>query len=217
MAMTKGMTLIELMISVSVLSIISILGIIALQSSVRMQSLAMAEDEINSDLRNTINQLNDIVRQAYTEASVTATPPISPPGVESIQVLDNGKSIRFYLPERVNTPAFVRGRGPITISFENEDTSSPGQEGNAILDPGEDLNRDGALTRRLVVIEGNNRRPIGSANCISDVEFRLLPDRSNSSNHMKVLSVRLAGTKRLGPGLGTLIRSEIHTTIPLEN
>lgn len=207
-----GMTLIEVMISAGLLSIVSLLSFLALQSSVKSTSLAFAQNQIDSALRDTFNELTNLVKQAYTEISTNVTPPIAPPGAEPIQVINNGRGIRFFLPVRVNTPAFIQSSEPIVITQENEDVNS-----NAILDPGEDINNDGTLNRRLIAQRGNTSRVIGGANCISDVRFQLIPDRSNSVNQMTVLYVYLEGTMRIGPGEGPLIRSELTGTIKLEN
>ncbi len=209
-----GMTLIEVMISTGLLAIISILGFLALQSSVKSSSLAFAQNQIDSALRDTFNELTNLVKQAYTTVSTDVTPPIAPPGVEPIQITSDGRGLRFYIPVRVNTPAFFQSSGPILVNYENEDTGNPP---NAILDPGEDTNNDGVLTRRLVIQRGDTTRVVGSANCISNVRFQLLPDRSDTSNQPTVLYVYLEGSMRMGPGEGPLIRSELSGTIKLEN
>lgn len=212
-----GFTLIEMTISVALLGIISLLSFIALQSSVKSSSLAAAQNDIDSALRDTFNEFSGIVKQAYTTESTDVTPPTAPNGVEAIQIQDEGRSIRFFIPAPVNTPALVQASQAITIRHENEDHSSEENPPNAILDADEDTNNDGTLTRRLIMIQGNNQRVIGSANCISDVEFQLLPDRSNTSDQPTVLYVYLEGTKRMGPGMGPLIRAELTGTIKLEN
>ncbi|HOV31890.1 MAG TPA: prepilin-type N-terminal cleavage/methylation domain-containing protein [Candidatus Hydrogenedens sp.] len=212
-----GFTLIEMTISVALLGIISLLSFIALESSVKSSTLAAAQNEIDSALRDTFNGLSEVVKQAYTTESTNVTPPTAPNGVEPIQVQNEGYSIQFFIPVPVNTPALIQASQPITIMYENEDHSSEENPPNAILDDGEDTNNDKALTRRLVMIQGNNRRVLGSANCISNVEFQLLPDRSNSSDQATILYVYLEGSKRMGPGMGPLIRAELSGTIKLEN
>ncbi len=212
-----GMTLIEITISAGLLSIISILGFLALQSSVKSSSLAFAQNQIDSALRDTFNELTNIVKQAYTSLSTDVTPPIAPQGVEPIQVINEGRGLRFYIPVRVNTPAFFQSSGPILITYENEDIGNETNPPNGILDPGEDTNNDGVLNRRLIIQQGNTTRVIGSTNCISDVRFELLSDRSDTSNQLTVLYVYLEGTMRIGPGEGPLIRSELSGTIKLEN
>lgn len=212
-----GFTLIEVSISIALMGIISLLSFLALQSSVKSSTLSYAQNEIDSDLRNTFNELSELVKQAYTEVSTDVTPPVAPAGAEAIQVTSNGKGLRFFVPVPINNPALVQSSQPILIQYENEDRSSQGTPPNAILDSGEDTNSDRALTRRLVMVQGNNRRVIGSANCISNVEFQLLPDRSDSSNAPTLLYVFIEGTKRMGPGEGPLIRAELSGTIKLEN
>lgn len=213
----EGFTLIEVSISIALMAIISLLSFLALQSSVKSSSLTSTQNAIDSDLRNTFNELATLVKQAYTEVSTNVTPPIAPPGVEPIRVINEGRGLRFFIPIRTDTPAFVQASQPLIVQYENEDRSSEGSPPNAILDDGEDTNGDRTLTRRLVLIQGNNRRVIGSANCISNVEFRLLPDRSNVSEAPTVLYVYLEGTKRMGPGEGPLIRAELSGTIKIEN
>ncbi len=208
-----GYTLIEVTISVALMGIISLLSFMALQSSVKSSSLNYAQNEIDSDLRNTFNALSEIVKQAYTEVSTNVTPPVAPAGAEAIQVTNEGKGLRFFVPVPVNTPVMVRASEAMIVQYENEDRSPA----NAILDPGEDTNSDRALTRRLVLVQGNNRQVIGSANCISNVVFQLLPDRSDKDNSLTLLYIYLEGTKRMGPGEGPLIRAELSGTVKLEN
>lgn len=212
-----GFTLIEVSISMALMGIISLLSFLALQSSVKSSSLSYAQNEIDSSLRNTFNELSELVKQAYTEVTTNVTPPTAPAGAEAIQVQNNGRGLRFFLPVPTNTPAFVRASQPLLVQYENEDRSIGGIPPNGILDPGEDTNGDRALTRRLIMIEGNNRRVIGSANCISNVEFRLLPDRSDRENTNTLLYIYLEGTKRMGPGDGPLIRAELSGIVKLEN
>lgn len=213
----QGFTLVEVTISVALMGIISLLSFLALQSSVKSSSLSFVQDKIDSDLRNTFNELSKLVKQAYTEVSANVTPPIIPTGAGVIQIQNEGKGLRFFVPVPVTTPAFIQSSQPITILFENEDRSVGGIPPNALLDNGEDTNGDRALTRRLVMVQGNNHRVIGSANCISNVEFQLLPDRSDTSNSLTLLYVYLEGTKRMGPGVGPLIRAELSGIIKLEN
>ncbi len=213
----QGFTLVEVTISVALMGIISLLSFLALQSSVKSSSLSYVQNEIDSDLRNTFNELSELVKQAYTEVSANVTPPTMPSGAEAIQIQNEGRGLRFFVPVPVTTPAFIQSSQPITVLFENEDRSAGGVPANALLDDGEDTNGDRALTRRLVMVQGNNRRVIGSANCISNVEFQLLPDRSDSSNTPTLLYIYLEGTKRMGPGEGPLIRAELSGTIKLEN
>ncbi len=212
-----GFTLIEVTISVALMGIISLLSFLALQSSVKSSSLSYVQNEIDSDLRNTFNELSELVKQAYTEVSTNVTPPTAPAGAEAIRIQNEGRGLRFFVPVHINTPAFVQSSQPILILYENEDRSIGGTPANAILDNGEDTNGDKALTRRLVMVQGNNRRVLGSANCISNVEFQLLPDRSDSTNAPTLLYIYLEGTKRMGPGEGPLIRAELSGTIKLEN
>lgn len=212
-----GFTLIEVTISATLIATISLLSFLALQSSVKSASLSYVQNEIDSDLRNTFNELSELVKQAYTEVTTNVTPPVAPPGAEAIQLQNNGQSLRFFVPVPVNTPEFVQSSQPILVQYENEDRSSEGVPPNAILDVGEDTNGDGALTRRLVMIQGDNRRVIGSANCISNVEFQLLPDRSDKENTPTLLYIYLEGTKRMGPGEGPLIRAELSGIVKLEN
>ncbi|HOQ32515.1 MAG TPA: prepilin-type N-terminal cleavage/methylation domain-containing protein [Candidatus Hydrogenedens sp.] len=212
-----GFTLIEVTISIALMGIISLLSFLALQSSVKSSSLSYAQNEIDSDLRNTFNELSELVKQAYSEVSTNVTPPTAPAGAEAIQVQNNGKGLRFFIPVPVNTPAFLQSSQPIVVQYENEDRSSEGVPPNAILDDGEDTNGDRALTRRLVMVQENNRRVIGSANCISNVEFQLLPDRSDKENTPTLLYIYLEGTKRMGPGEGPLIRAELSGIVKLEN
>ena len=83
---------------------------------------------------------------------------------------------------------------PIRFRYINEDTN-----GNAALDPGEDVDGDGALTRRIVRMQDINgdgdeddpgeQRPLAAANDLSDVQFALDADHS-------LLTIRLEASAR---------------------
>ena len=212
-----GFTMLEVTISMSLLSIVALLGFVVLRGSTESAALTQAKGEVQAGVRDAMTAITAEVRAAYTQRTVDAVPPIAPRDTDSIVVSAAGDEITFQVPVRLDTPEMVRSSTPITIRYENEDTYETGIGFNAILDPGEDLNEDGLLTRRLVRTQNGLSTVLGATNNISGVQFQLLPNQSNRNNQMTTLYIWLEASKRYGPGPGKMVRAQLETTIALEN
>lgn len=214
----SGYSLIELSISVALLSIVSLLGFMAIASSTGSAALAQAKGDVQGNLRDVMAELTSIVRQAYTQRTVDSVPPMAPPNTASIMLGTSGQvSVIFQVPEPSNAPGMVNSSAPITILYENEDKPDSTGKPNGLLDAGEDTNSDGMLTRRLVLTQGDVTRVIGGANDIGQVQFQLLPSIAAGNNQLTTLRIFLESTKRFGQGTGTLMRAQIESTVHLEN
>ena len=60
-------------------------------------------------------------------------------------------------------------------------------------------------------------RVLGASNDISDVEFTLLPNQNSDDERLTTLQIRLESVKRYGAGRERLVRSELVSSIHLEN
>jgi len=211
-----GYTLLEVTLSISLLTVVSLLGFVVLKTSTESAALASAKEEMQAGLRDAMAAISADVSVAYSERSTDAEPPLSPSGVESMNVSEDGRSIVFQVPEPSQDSRMVIGSAPITIILENEDRmEGTTGEGNARLDPGEDENGDGVLTRRLVRTDADGTTVLGAANCIADVQFQLQPAVAGGAS--TVLWVQLTGSKRYGQGEGRLIRAQLQSAITMTN
>jgi len=140
-----------------------------------------------------------------------------PEGTESIQIADGATGITFQVPEPTFGPDMAAPSAPITIAYENEDIGEGSLGGNGLLDPGEDVNEDGALSRRLVRSQGGVTTVLGGANNISAVAFQLVPNQSATDNNLTSLVIRLEATKRYGPGWRYVVHEILESTVDLKN
>lgn len=216
--MTKqdGFTLLEMTFAVSILAIVGALSFVALQGSTEATSLTSAKAEVQANLRNVVTALSSEVRLAYTDKTIAGLDPqFVPESAQAIQVSADGLSVTFTRPEKTGNSQLVDSTSPITYRFENEDglNSKPV---NGKLEPGEDANGDGMLTRRMVRIQNGQTEVVGGVNDISDVQFQLRPDVLDN-NFNTTLYIRLQSSKGYGPNQKHLVRAQTETTLHLQN
>lgn len=215
MKMNSGYTLIEMTMSVALMSIVSLLTFVALQSTTQSSNLNGAKEQIAADLRQTMLAVTGEVRQAYTARTVDADPPIAPAEAFAVTIINGGKGIRFCVPEPVDGSVHPAPSDSITIEFQNEDVQGGA---NALLDGSEDTNGDGVLTRRLVRRVGASVEVLGASNNISDVTFSLEANSSEANDILNTLVVQLQGSKKQGVGDDQfLVSSAMESRIALEN
>ncbi len=212
----SGFTLLEMMLSISILTIVGLLGFIVISSSTESAELARAKSEIQAGLRDVMAAITSEAREAYTQRTVAATPPRAPAGVAGIQVGEDNDRITFQTPVRTDGPQMVVGSTPIIIALENEDTDT-GNGPNALLDPGEDTNNDGVLNRRVVRIQNGKQEVLGASNDISGLRFELRPNQNAFDNTPTTLYVWMEATKRYGSGLKHIVRAELESSIDIKN
>jgi len=206
----SGYTLLEVSIATAILTIVSLLGFIVLRSSTDSANLSRAQGGVQQNLRSVMTSVATEVRSAYTERTVDSL--VAPEDAEAITVSDEGRSITFMVPEPDGTHPIPQPSAPITIRYENEDANQ-----NGVLDAGEDADGDGALTRRLVRVQGPDTRTIGASNDISNVQFALLPNREEGDDRLTTLQITLESNRRFGPGNERTVRAELESSIHLEN
>lgn len=210
MHQSKGFTLLEISLSMAILSIVSLLGFIVVRGSTEQASLSQAKSDVQAGLRGVMSELTGELRTAYTERIEHSL--VVPANVEAVVVEDGGQSITYQVPQQVNTPELVTGSDPITIRFVNEDANENGR-----LDQGEDTDGDGALSRRLVREQGGVTRVVGATNDISAVSFQLLPNRNADDDRLTSLRIWLEASRNYGQGRQKSIAAEFETTIDLKN
>ncbi len=212
MIQRKGYTLVEVMVSMGILSIISLLGYVAINSSVESAQVTDTKAGVQAGLRDAMNTLVGEVRTAYTNRVIDSD--AAPEDVEMITVGEGGTSLVFQVPSVTGESPIPAASSSININWENEDTG--GGEANGILDAGEDANDDGALTRRLVRTQDATVEYLGSANNISGVLFTL-ETNDDDDNPQTTLRIWLEASKRIGGNDGPLVQSVLESTVQLVN
>lgn len=207
---TRGFTLLEVLVSMSVLSIVSLLGFIVIRSSYESQALVEAQGAVQRELRDVMSALTADLELAYAPPKTQSV--TNPEGVEPIVAAPDQHSVQFYRPVPDTSAQGFRWTGPITLLFEHEDTND-----NGLLDAGEDANSDGILTRRIVRQVGENATPVGSANHLSSVRFELLENSDPNDARMTRLRIHLEASTRYGPGMGLIARGELESEIQFLN
>lgn len=208
-----GFTLLEMMVSVSILTVVSLLTFVALQSSARSNVMNAAKEEVASNLRDVLMAINAEVRQAYSTRTVNAAPPIAPEDAFAIEITNGGKGLRYCIPQPAADSPVPSASSAIEIIFRNEDVS-----GNGLLDDGEDTNGDGALTRAIVRRQDGQERVLGAANTISDINFVLSESASQTGRALNNLDITISGLKAFEAGGKYLsVESVAESRVNIEN
>lgn len=210
-----GFTLLELMVSMAILSVVSLLGFIVIRSSHESRVLIEAQGLVSSDLRAVMGALTAELELAYMEPRRASV--LRPEGVENVEVSADGHTITFYRPVADDSPQGYRWEGPIVFTWFSEDLPADGTDGNGVLDDGEDANGNGVLDRRVLRIQGGETRVVGAANTISRAEFELLENEDPADNRLTSLRIRIEASAAHGPGNGKLVRSALESRIRFMN
>lgn len=170
-----GFTLTEVIVAVGLLSIIALLGFMAMTSSASSVNVAKARHDVQASLSNVMMEITAELQLAAKTPDPSLSPPLEAPAI----VLDPGPVSPVELVFQI--PADGSGRNwsaPVRLRYVNEDVN-----GNLRLDPGEDLDGDGVLSRRLVRIQDANgdgdtadpgeMRTLGAANNIANCQFAI--------------------------------------------
>ncbi len=211
-----GFTLLELTMSMGILTIVSLLSFVVLSSSTESAEMSRVKNEAQASLRDALAALSSEVREAYTQRTVNPVPPLAPVGAASISVSATGDSLTFYVPQPTGDATFVRASAPITIAYQNEDTKG-GSPGNGLLDLGEDVNGDKMLTRRLIRTQNGETTVVGSANDLSLVNFQLVKNQNARDNNLTTLMVTMEVSKRFGRAHEKVVRERLQSSIDLMN
>lgn len=205
-----GHTLIEIMVSTAILTIVSLLGFVVLQSSTSSAQLANAKVDVQNNLRDTMAVLTAELREGVTQTTTEKTG--APEDLFPVAVSDEGRAITFQVPEPIGGEELFDYSTPITFSIQNEDVN-----GNGRLDPDEDTNDDGALTRRIVRSKDGVTTPVAGASTIDFVNFTLLANQVTGVADLTTVQITLRGSKRYGAGEGKPVLAEMMSNIRLVN
>jgi prepilin-type N-terminal cleavage/methylation domain-containing protein len=189
---TTGFTLLELLISLALLSVVSVLGFTVLAASGNVMNLAATQSTVDSELRDTINAMRGELQLASKTTNAALVPPLTAVTITNNPVAGSPIEIAFQIPRDGTGNLWS---STIRYRFINEDANA-----NSKLDAGEDTNADKALTRRIVRIQDLNgngvttdpgeTRVVGGANDLSAVTFALDATKS-------VLTVTLTASRRV--------------------
>lgn len=197
-----GFTLLELIIVAALLAIVSVLGFVATASSSESANVAKALADVQSEVRDVMT----VLTQELQLAAKTANPATVPP-VEAVRVVTNPAALSpieivFQVPTDTTGNSWST---PIRFRYLTEDANN-----NAVLDPGEDGDGDGLLTRRIVRlqdVDGNGafdspreQQIVGGANNISAFQINVNGDTVDIS----LTASKRIGTRRTNPAVATL-------------
>ncbi len=206
----SGYSLLEVMVSTSILGVVSLLGFVVLSSSNEAAQLTTAKVDVQNHLRDTMGSLTSELREAVSADTTLLTG--APDDLFPAKVVYEGKGITFQVPEPVESELQYVYSTPITFSLVNEDAN-----GNGKLDNGEDENEDGVLNRHLVRTQDGVVVGIASANTIDTAVFTLVKNQAVSNLNLTTVNIKLSGSKRYGPGEGKLVVSEMESNVRLAN
>jgi len=197
----EGFTLLELMVASAILVVVSMLTFVVVQSANSGTCVAQAKEAAQASVRDALTAMSAEIQLASKRSNDALVP-----ALEALRIV-NASELVFQIP--ADTLGLVWSP-PITYRFVNEDTAPEGVEPNARLDPGEDVDEDGALTRRILRIQGDDVRPIGAANDLSAVQFLLSPNND-------VLTISLSATKAVEDRRHDLVRVTATSRVHLVN
>lgn len=210
-----GFTLIEVVVAASFFAVVTAMSLVALTTTTKLASMSEAQAQVQANLRTAMSEAAMELRTAYSDRLVAAN--LAPEDAASIVVSPDGTSVTFQVPVLVEGSPIIGASTPITYRFENEDTpvEATGM-GNALLDPGEDVNGDGVLTRRIMRTQDGTEGIVGLPNEISSVRFTLEPNPLDGL--LTTVLVELEGLKRYaGRSDNELVRARLESRIHLEN
>lgn len=146
--MNRGFTLIEVMISMIIMVVVGGLSFVATRTSMSSMAVSQAKERAQAEARDVVTAIAHELEMA-PKTPGPSDPPL-PTGVNPV-VITAGPTpaITFQIPRDGTRTNWSR---PITYGFVNEDINN-----NYRTDPGEDVNLDGILNRRIVRIEDRNR------------------------------------------------------------
>ena len=168
----SGFSLLELMVVTVTLSIVSVIGFAALQNATSSVNMSTAKSEALTEVRDVLAAMIGELQLARKNNVETSDTYIR---INKDPVRHSPIEIVFQVPSDNTGDNYST---PITFRYVDEDSN-----GNGFLDIGEDVVvADRSLSRKIVRLQevldadGNlvaTARPVGGANSIDDVDFRL--------------------------------------------
>jgi len=178
-----GFTLLELTVSMAILVIVSILTFVVTNSTTEAVSVSESKEVAQGAVRDAMTAMTAELQLASKTSNAALTPPL-----EALEVSDEDYGeLTFQVPLDASATQWST---PITYRFVNEDDHDGAGAHNGRLDEGEDLDEDGALTRRVVRIQDGVETALGAVNDLSTVTFLLNPTND-------VLTITLTASRPL--------------------
>lgn len=184
MSRNQGFTLLELTMSMAILTVVGFLTFVVTQSSTSAAGVAEAKEQAQAAVRDAMNAMAAELQLASKTSNAALVPPLSALAVTP----GNPGEVTFQVP--LNSTG-SQWSSPIIFRFVNEDDHNGVGAMNGRLDEGEDTDGDLALTRRVVRVQGGQETPVGAVNDLSSVIFALNPPQNN------VLTITLTASKPL--------------------
>ena len=208
-----GFTLLELIISLALLSVVSVLGFVVLSASASVMNLAATQTTVDAELRDVVNAMRGELQLASKTSNAALTPALAAIAVNANPVAGSPVELAFQIPRDASGTNWST---TIRYRFISEDAN-----GNGRLDAGEDTDGDKVLTRRIVRIQDMNGngstadpgeiRTLGGCNDLSAVTFALDATRS-------IVTVTLNASRRVSNNTKRPpVTASISTNIYLKN
>ena len=207
---SRGFTLVELIISMAILTIISVLGVMALQTSTLSMATAKSKADAQGNVRDALAAMTKEMQMASRRADDSLSPRLDPITVNPNPAADSPVEIVFQVPADGTGRNWSR---PIRYRYINEDDNVNGR-----LDAGEDTDGDGVLSRRIVRMQDRNgdgdaddpdeRAAVGGANDLSNVQFTRTGD---------VITITLTADKFLSGRRTDPVRVTVSSDVYVQN
>jgi prepilin-type N-terminal cleavage/methylation domain-containing protein len=208
--MNKGFTLLEVTIVMALMTIFGLLAFVAVTSTTEISAVADSQTQVQSDLRQVVMLMTEELQLASKTPNNALTPPL--------QAVRVNRDINPNSPVEIVFQRPLDGSGtnwsqPIRFRFFTEDLNN-----NAILDPGEDIDGDGVLSRRILRLEDRNGDgafdgpgetvQVGTANNLAEVDFQI---------EDSLITITATATKLVGNRSEFPVTATVTSTIYLLN
>ena len=197
----NGYSLLELTVAMAVLSAVGLLAMEGVRTSTAALSTTEAMSQAQSCVRDTMRVMCNELQLAAKRSNAALSPPLQPPQITANPVAGSPIDIAFQIPLDLTA---TRWSSVIRYRFMYEDTNNNGR-----LDPGEDTDGNGVLTRCILRIQDRNgdgdttdpgeSTPIGGSNDFRDVTFA----RNGDVITITLTANRLVAPRRTNPVTAT--------------
>lgn len=198
---TKGFTMLELTVSMGILSVVALLGMVAVRASASTVATTEALSQVQSCVRDTMRVLQNELQMSAKRSNPSLTPPLQTAQINANPAAGAPVELVFQTPVDLSGQRWSR---TVRYRFIYEDANN-----NNRLDPNEDTDRNGVLTRCILRMQDRNgdgdtadpgeAAPIGGSNDFRDVAFA----RNGDVITITLTANRLVGTRRNWPVTAT--------------
>ncbi|MDZ4860881.1 MAG: prepilin-type N-terminal cleavage/methylation domain-containing protein [Candidatus Hydrogenedentes bacterium] len=207
---SRGFTLMELMMTVAILFVVSVLGILALQSSSSAMAIAASKSEVEGNVRDVLTAMAREIELSSKTPDDSLLPPLEAVAVNQDPAPLCPVELSFQIPL---DDTGLRWSSAIRYRFYNEDVN-----GDGLLNPGEDVDGDRSLSRRILRLQDRNndgdasdpdeQRPLAGANNLTGADFAI---------NANVISITLSSEKLMDGRRDHPITTNASSDIYLQN